>query len=255
MTGRGSACRGFPIAFAICLVALSSAPLRADPISFSADGVQSTLAKGKERTILTGRAGVRTGALSIAADRIELFGDDFRYIECSGSVHVIDGEQSLRLETGRLYYDRKKKLTRAQGPSVLQDEKNELVLKAEWIENDGEAEVTLAQVAVRIVKGKISTRSEYALYRRADKALELTGLPSAYRDGDSYKAARIIVNIDTEDIKLEGSVSGSVSEKGSSGEGGEAADAPAVTGEAPSGTPPPDMASPPAPPGAPEAEQ
>jgi lipopolysaccharide export system protein LptA len=214
-----------PLALAALLAGLLAipSPLAAAPISFSADGVQSTLAKGKERTILTGRASVRTGSLSIAADRIELFGDDFRYLDCSGSVRVIDGDQELLLETPKLYYDRTKKLTRAQGPSVLQDEKNELVLKAEWIENDGEAEVTVAQVAVRIIKGKIATRSEYAVYRRKDKALELTGSPSAYRDGDSYKAARITVDIETEDIKLEGSVSGSVTEKKPAG--GEAASA------------------------------
>jgi lipopolysaccharide export system protein LptA len=212
---RAASRRGPPLALAALLAGLLAVPFRlaAAPISFSADGVQSTLAKGRERTILTGRASVRTGSLSISADRIELFGDDFRYLDCSGSVRVVDGEQELLLETPRLYYDRTKKLTRAQGPSVLQDEKNELVLKAEWIENDGEAEVTVAQVAVRIIKGKIATRSEYAVYRRKDKALELTGSPSAYRDGDSYKASRITVDIETEDIKLEGSVSGSVTEK------------------------------------------
>jgi lipopolysaccharide export system protein LptA len=216
----GGAARGLRLALALCVAAAS--PIAADPISFSADSVQSTLAKGKERTILSGRAGVKTGSLSISADRIELFGEDFRYLDCSGSVRVIDGGQSLRLETQRLYYDRTRKLARAQGPSVLQDEKNELVLKAEWIENDGEAEVTVAQVAVRIVKGKIATRSEYAVYRRRDKILELTGSPSAYREGDSYKASRIVVDIETEDIRLEGSVSGSVSEKDASGEGAQA---------------------------------
>lgn len=198
---------------ALAALAASAPRLSAAPISFGADGVSSTLAKGKERTILSGRAWVKTGSLAISADRIELFGEDFRYIDCAGAVRVVDGEQSLRLETPKLYYDRTKKLARAQGPSVLQDEKNELVLKAEWIENDGEAESTVAQVAVRIVKGKISTRSEYAFYRRKDKTLELTGSPSAYREGDSYKASRITVDIGTEDIRLEGAVSGTVSEK------------------------------------------
>jgi len=204
---------GRALALALCLCFLPAALSAADRISFKADSVQSTLAKGKERTILSGRASVQTGKLSISADRIELFGEDFRYLDCSGSVRVIDGDQSIRLETRNLYYDRTRKLTRAQGPSVLQDEKNELVLKAEWIESDGEAEVTVAQVAVRIIKGKISTRSEYALYRRADKSLELTGSPSAYREGDVYRASKISVDIETEDIQLEGSVSGSVSEK------------------------------------------
>jgi lipopolysaccharide export system protein LptA len=207
-SGR-SAARSLLAALAIVL----SADAFADPVSFSADSVQSSLAKGKERTILTGRAKVRTGSITIVADRIELYGKDFVYIGCTGSVTVIDDKRLIRLESQNLYYDRDKKLTRAQGPSVLQDDKNKLVLKAEWIENDGENEVTLAQVAVRILKDKLACRAEYALYRRKDNELELTGSPSAYKDGDEYKATRILVNTDTEDISLQGEVSGSVSDK------------------------------------------
>jgi lipopolysaccharide export system protein LptA len=194
-------------------VALTAHPALADSVSFTADSVKSTLAKGKERTILTGRAVVKTGSITITADRIELFGKDFPYLDCSGSVTVVDTERKIRLEAPNLYYDRNKKLARAQGPSLLQDDENKLVLKAEWIENDGENEITLAQVAVRIVKDKLACRAEYALYRRKDKALELTGSPSAYKNGDEYKAARILVNTETEDIDLEGAVSGSVSDK------------------------------------------
>ncbi len=198
------------VALALSILAAGAA---AEPVDFSADSVQSTLAKGKERTILIGQAKVRTGSISISADRIELFGKDFPFLDCTGSVKVVDTERQIRLEAPSLYYDRDKKLTRTQGPSVLQDDKNKLVLKAEWIENDGTNEVTLAQVAVRIVKDKLACRSEYALYRRKDNSLELSGSPSAYKDGDEYKASRIIVNTETEDIQLEGDVSGTVSDK------------------------------------------
>ena len=197
---------------AVCLASLAGA----ESVSFSADSVQSSLAKGKERTILEGRAKARTGSVSIEADRIELFGKDFTYLQCTGKVVVVDAERQIRLESSNLYYDRDRKLTRAQGPSVLQDDRNKLVLKAEWIENDGGNEVTLAQVAVRILKDKLACRAEYALYRRKDNELELTGAPSAYKDGDEYKATRILVNTETEDIRLEGEVSGSVTEKKSS---------------------------------------
>jgi lipopolysaccharide export system protein LptA len=190
----------------------------AESVSFSADSVQSSLAKGKERTILSGRAKVRTGSISITADRIELFGKDFVYVDCSGKVLVVDTERQIRLESPNLYYDRDRKLSRARGPSTLQDDKNKLVLKAEWIENDGGNEVTLAQVAVRILKDKLACRAEYALYRRKDNELELTGSPSAYKDGDEYKAARILVNTETDEIRLEGAVSGSVTNKSSSGD-------------------------------------
>ena len=187
--------------------------LLADPITFSADSVQSSLAKDKERTVLKGKARVKTGSISILADRIELFGKDFVYLDCSGSVSVVDTEREIHLEAPTLYYDRTRKLTRTQGPSVLRDDKNKLVLKAEWIESDGESEITLAEVAVRILKDKLACRAEYALYRRKENTLELTGSPSAYKDGDKYEASRIVVNTETEDIQLEGQVKGSVSDK------------------------------------------
>ena len=71
----------------------------------------------------------------------------------------------------------------------------------------------MAEVAVRILKDKLACRAEYALYRRKENTLELTGSPSAYKDGDKYEASRIIVNTETEDIQLEGQVKGSVSDK------------------------------------------
>jgi lipopolysaccharide export system protein LptA len=204
----------------LALLVGSTLALAADPISFSADSVESSLAKDKERTVLTGRAKVKTGAISIVADRIELFGKDFTYLDCSGGVVVVDTERELRIETQLLYYDRSKKLARAQGPSVLQDDKNKLVLKAEWIESDGENEITLAEVAVRIVKDKLACRAEYALYRRKENMLELTGSPSAYKEGDTYAASRILVNTETEDIQLQGEVKGNVTDKAKPAEGG-----------------------------------
>jgi Uncharacterized protein conserved in bacteria len=233
---------------AVCL-ALSAA---ADPISFSADSVQSSLATGKERTTLSGRVKVKTGSISITADRVELFGKDFTYLDCSGSVKVEDTERQIKLEAPKLYYDRIKKLTRTQGPSMLEDDKNKLVLKAEWIENDGENEVTLAQVAVRILKEKLACRAEYAFYRRKETMLELSGSPSAYKNGDEYKATRIVVNTDTEDIRLEGEVQGSVSDKSKkkdekAGSASAATPAPATSGGDASpgtGSPPGDVQAP-----------
>jgi Uncharacterized protein conserved in bacteria len=222
-----------PASIATAALLFCSALAFADPVSFSADSVQSSLAKGKERTVLSGRARVRTGSVSISADRVELSGKDFTYLECSGSVVVVDTERQIRLESPKLYYDRDVKLTRAQGPSMLQDDKNKLVLKAEWIENNGTTEVTLAQVAVRIVKDKLACRAEYALYRRKDNELELSGSPSATKDGDEYRATRIIVNTDTEDIKLEGEVSGKVTDKSSKKKDGEADATQAPEGAAP----------------------
>ena len=57
-------------AFAALAAAGLALPALAESVSFSADSVQSSLAKGKEMTILSGRASVKTGSVSIAADRM-----------------------------------------------------------------------------------------------------------------------------------------------------------------------------------------
>ena len=52
--------------FAAIAILLAGAVFAA-PVSFSADSVQSSLAKGKERTILSGRAKVKTGSVSMTS--------------------------------------------------------------------------------------------------------------------------------------------------------------------------------------------
>ncbi len=178
------------------------------------------MAEGKERTILSGRAKVKSGTLSITAERIEISGKDFNSLECSGGVIAIDDERGIKIDTPRLLYDRQRKFSHMEGPSVLEDRKNRVVLKALWIENDGQSDVTVAEVSVRILKAGLACRAEYAIYRRADKMLELTGAPSVYKNGDEYRASRIVVNTDTEEISLEGAVQGTIKQNPDSTAGG-----------------------------------
>ena len=55
--------------------------------------------------------------------------------------------------------------------------------------------------------------SLFAVYNRNTSMLELTGKPAVKKGKDEFKAARISVDLETEDIKLEGKVSGSVTEE------------------------------------------
>lgn len=190
-------------------------PLAADTIDFEADSVSSVLAKGKEKTILAGNARLRMDSADIKADRIEILGSDSQYAFCSGTVSMIDKSKGLYIQTESLDYDRKKELSRMQGPTILEDKKNRVVIKGSFLENDGKAEVAVIQIGVRILKDDMVCRSEYALYRRKDKKLELTGLPVVVKGSDEYRAARITIDLDTDEIVLDGSVSGSVKQKGS----------------------------------------
>lgn len=220
------------LAAALLLCVSGGATIRAESFSFSADSVQSVMAEGKERTVLSGRAHVKSGSLDIVADRIEITGKDSNSLECSGNVIAVDDKREIKIDTPLLRYDRKRKFSHMEGPSILEDRKNKVVLKALWIENDGETDLTVAQVNVRILKEDLACRAEYAVYRRADKSLELSGAPSAYKKGDEYRATRILVNTETEEIKLEGEVQGSIKSASSDDGGGADTGKPASAGPA-----------------------
>jgi len=53
-------------------------------------------------------------------------------------------------------------------------------------------------------------RSEYAVYHRRDKILDLTGFPIVYKKDDEFHADRIRVDLDTDDVIMEGAVSGTI---------------------------------------------
>ena len=182
----------------------------ATDIQFSADHLESSLAKGREHTILTGNADVKTKNTRIRADRIELYGDNFRYAICSGHVDVVDTERKLHISGDHLFYDRETELARMEGNAVMEDTKNEVVVKAGFIESRGKENVALIQIGVRIFQKDVTARAELALYHRDTNTLDLSGMPVAYYKGDQYQAGRITINLDTDDITLEGQVSGQI---------------------------------------------
>lgn len=196
-------------AVAVLLAALTVAGA-AEDFSFSADSMTGAMTKGRERAVLVGNALVVSGAMRISADRIELYGDDFRFADCTGHVSVVDEERGLRLSTDRLVYDRQDKVSKLTGPSVMEDNSNKVVIKADYIENDDVRKIAIVQINVRILKDKLSCHAEFARYDRAARTLELSGSPAVTRDADRYQAAVILVNLDTEDIDMVGSVSGTV---------------------------------------------
>lgn len=212
----------------------------ADSFTFSADSVKSVLAKGKERTSLSGKARVKSDTINITADAIEISGSGYSTLVCKGNVEADDQKNGIHLSAPALTYDRTHSIALLEGPSVLEDSKNKVVMKANWIQDDGDKGITVAQVNVRILKDGLACRSEYVVYRRANHVLELSGAPRVVRNGDEYRATRMVVNTETEEIILEGAVAGSVHSedskpKAATGVSGEAGSGPVP--QIPAGTP------------------
>jgi lipopolysaccharide export system protein LptA len=192
------------------LLILLCFPLPADTFTYSGDRASTILAEGSQHALLTGNARVDTQDLRITADSIELFGKDFIYAQCHGGVRVVDAKRGLDLSSQELFYDRSRKIARIKGNAVMADLKNEMVVRGGFIEDNDVEKITIVQIGVRIFKKDITCKAEFAKYWRDKKTLELSGLPWVSKGSDVYQAARITVNLDTEDISLEGDVQGTI---------------------------------------------
>ena len=200
--------RGY--ALFIFLFFMGAFPLSGDTFSFRADRMSGGKATGREITILTGNAEVRSDKLLLQAERIEIQGSDNRFIDCSGNVRGFEEEKNILFRTDRLRYDRTLKIARLEGNSTLEDRKNEIVARARFIEYDDQAEIAIFQISVRLFKDNLVCRSEYAVYQRVEKNLVLSGFPVVYKKEDEFRADRIKVDLNTDDVVMEGDVKGSI---------------------------------------------
>lgn len=181
-----------------------------DPFQFRGDRLSSTFTAGQERTSLKGHARIVSGNLEIEADEIELWGKAFRFAACKGSVVVRDTKKDLLLKADRMDYDRTLKTSRFTGLCQIEDAGHGVTVRAGLFDYDETTEKVVIQTGVRIFKGDLVCRSEYAVYDRASDTLELSGLPTVNKKKDLYQAGTIRVNLKTEDVLLEGRVSGTI---------------------------------------------
>ena len=192
--------------FFCCAFSLAAA----DKFTFKADRMTGSKALGRETTILIGNAEVKSDNLLLRANRIEILGDDNQFIDCTGGVWGYEEEKDILFYADRLRYDRKLKIARLEGNSTLEDRKNKIVARGRFIEYDDENEVTIFQISIRLFKDDLACRSEYAVYHRKEKLLDLSGFPIVYKKDDEFRADKIRVDLDTDDVIMEGAVSGTI---------------------------------------------
>jgi lipopolysaccharide export system protein LptA len=194
----------------IFIILFSIQFLAADTFTFRADRMTGSNALGRETTILMGNAEVRSDNLLLRADRIEIYGENNRFIYCIGNVWGHEEEKDILFLTDRLRYDRRLKIARLEGNSTLEDRENQIVARGRYIEYDDQNEIVIFQISVRLFKDDMVCRAEYAVYRRREKILDLSGFPIVYKNNDEFRADRIRVDLETDDVIMEGSVSGTI---------------------------------------------
>ncbi|RPJ07459.1 MAG: hypothetical protein EHM28_07080 [Spirochaetaceae bacterium] len=198
------------VVLAIVLFVLMIAVAAADDFTFSGDRVSSVFARGRERTLLSGHARIRSDKNVITANEIELFGKDSTFAICRGNVRFINVERGLELTCEELFYDREQKVIRVKGNAIMADRENEVIVKGGFIEHHEETDISVIQIGVRILKEDMVCRAEFATYIREKDQLELTGMPVVYWKGDEYRASKIYIDLNKDEVKLEGSVEGQI---------------------------------------------
>ena len=188
-----------------------------ETFTFSGNSTTISMGENRQRTILNGDARINSEDLRIKAERIELYGDDFRYARCEGSVEVRNSEQKISLTGDNLFLDRKLNKLRSPSYTEMVDLKNEIVIKSGYMEHFDEENYSVFQIGVRILKatedGRMVCRSDYARYDREADTLELSGSPVVHWKGDRYSAVRITIDLETDEIEMEGNVEGEFTSK------------------------------------------
>jgi len=198
-----------PFFLSLFLVAVA-APLMGSTFSFRADSMSGGRATGREITVLTGNAEVLSDNFLLRADRIEIHGNDNRFIEGIGNVLGHEIEKDIFFRTDRLRYDRVLRIARLEGNSTLEDRQNEVVARARFIEFDDVNEIAVLQVSVRLFSDDLVSRAEYAVYNRIEQTLLLSGFPVVHKTNDEFRADMIMVDLNTNDIQMTGDVRGSI---------------------------------------------
>lgn len=191
--------------------------VNAEEITFSADKMNGSTGENSEYTKLSGNAFIKTESMEIRADEIILSGKDFRFINATGNVSGKSIESEFDFSSQQMEYDRETEIAVLKGNVSMIDTKNEINASAQIIEYNQKTEVAYMQINVKLVQNKNTCTGANAIYKKKEQTLELSGTPQIIKDKDTFKANEIYMNLETEEIILDGKVRGSVSDT-SSGE-------------------------------------
>lgn len=185
-------------------------PVFAEHISFSADTMTGTAGDKSDTTKLEGGAYVLTESMEISADSIEMSGKNFRYITAEGKITGKNSESKLEFSCGSMSYDRETKIATLKDSVHLEDIENKVSADAQVIEYNQNTDVAVLQIDITLKQKDNVCSGAYAVYRKKDKMLELSGNSQIQQGKDTFRAQEITLNLDTQEITLDGRVKGSV---------------------------------------------
>lgn len=181
-----------------------------EKIIFSANSMSGTVGDKSDSTTLSGEAYVLTESMEISADKITMSGKDFRFIEAEGSIIGKNMESELEFTCNRLKYDRETKIANLSDTVNLTDVKNNVTAKAQLIEYNQNTDIAVMQIDIELKQKDNTCTGVYAVYRKNDQMLELSGNAQIKQGPDTFRAQEITLNLTSQEITLDGRVKGSI---------------------------------------------
>ncbi len=184
----------------------------AEEITFSADSMTGTAGSKSDTTTLSGSASVQTQSMQINADLIELSGEDYRFITATGNVSGSISESQMDFSCGKLKYDRNTKIAQLEDSVHLIDKPNDVTADAQIIEYNQENNTAVMQIEITLKQKNNVCSGTFAIYKKDEQLLELSGNPQIVQGSDNFRAQEIILNLQTQEITLDGRVKGSITD-------------------------------------------
>ncbi len=198
------------IALALSMLMLN--PLYAASLEFSGGHTSVSTKQGSRRVVLSGGAKVSTDDILLTSDSIELYGDNYSYVLCTGNVNASEKENGISFSSPNLFYNRSSGRISSDSWVEIQDTENQAALSGAWFEYDMESSLMKLQLMAKIIKvtdeGLMVCRADSIEYNGKENTVSLKGNATVSWNNDTYSAAMIVVDLQTNDIQMYGTISG-----------------------------------------------
>jgi len=196
----------------VCSLLLTLPLPAAEAITFSGGATKLVMKEGRESVSLTGGATIGSGSMTLSADTIELGGEEYRYVSCTGSVLLTDEERGIVLTTRSLFYDRIEETVAVNGYVEIDDTANQVHASSFRLFYDIQRSIVELEVSVLLLRhtdrGPMVCQSDRLVFDRTAETLNMSGNARVAWDGDRYEAQRIEVDLESEEIVMKGAIKG-----------------------------------------------
>ncbi|AEC02786.1 LPS export ABC transporter periplasmic protein LptC [Parasphaerochaeta coccoides] len=199
----------------IFLIGLASPVLwAADPIEFSGGSTEAIIRSGDERVKISEGARVTTGDITITAQVIDVSGEGYSYLECTGDVVLKDAGKGIEMSAGTITYDRNESILLSREQTSVEDKEKGITAQAGWVRYQQEEGILTFQDNVNLTRttddGIMVCTAETVTYVRSSGTVMLDGGAVVTWKNDTYRATTIRVNLDTDEITMSGEIRGTI---------------------------------------------